>query len=310
MNAWTASYPQHFHLEAVAPLLEGIEKMAERARRNIDQPAPSSPGGQRSKKVFITEDDHLLIGVEHWESTTQTHRYTLTGRGGHEEIWELGANGKSRLLNPPKQASGAPQRNLQALVDDANTRLRSQETYKARVQAYATQDMLGVDLEHMMVSEASELNRRALTIEELAPHNSIIEQLRDKATELTATGRQMRTRQSIRTQKPTDGILDDLISQNAVQVRKTAPMKNLGKRPDARIDYLQEYQVWDLTATPPKVLWYAHFHYSKPAPAFAEFEKAHLKLPEHRYLTHADNAALPYADIGKKSVALKYFEPL
>ena len=48
-------------------------------------------------------------------------------------------------------------------------------------------------------------------------------------------------------------------------------MKNLGKRPDGRIDYLQEYQVWDLTATPPKVLWYAHFHYSKPAPAFAEF---------------------------------------
>ncbi|MDR6916254.1 hypothetical protein J2X66_003123 [Pseudomonas sp. 3296] len=310
MNAWTASYPQHFHLDAVAPLLEGIEKMAERARRAIDQPAPPSPGGQRSKKVFTTEDDHLLIGVEHWESTTQTHRYTLTGRGGHEEIWELGANGKSRLLNPPKQTSGAPQRNLQALVEDANNRLRSQETYKARVQAYAAQDMLGVDLEHMMVSEASELNRRALTIEELAPHNSIIEQLRDKATELTATGRQMRTRQSIRTQKPTDGMLDDLISQNAVQVRKTAPMKKLGKRPDGRIDYLQEYQVWDLTATPPKVLWYAHFHYSKPAPAFAEFEKAHLKLPEHRYLTHADNAALPYADIGKGSVALKHFEPL
>jgi len=310
MNAWTASYPQHFHLDAVAPLLDGIEKMAERARRAMDQPAPASPGGQRSKKVFTTEDDHLLIGVEHWESTTQTHRYTLTGRGGYEEIWELGVNGKSRLLNPPKQTSGAPQRNLQALVEDANNRLQSQETYKVRVQAYADKDMLGVDLEHMMVSEASELNRRALTIEELAPHNPLIEQLRDKATELTATGRQMRTRQSIRTQKPTDGMLDDLINQNAVQIRKTAPMKNLGKRPDGRIDYLQEYPVWDLTATPPKVLWYAHFHYSKPAPAFAEFEKAHLKLPEHRYLTHADNAALPYADIGKRSVALKHFEPL
>ncbi len=309
MNAWTASYPQHFHLDAVAPLLEGIEKMAERARRAIDQPATPSPGGQHSKKVFTTEDDHLLIGVEHWESTTQTHRYTLTGRGGYEEIWELGANGKSRLLNP-KQTSGAPKRNLQALIEDADNRLQSQEAYKARVQAYAAQDMLGVDLEHMMVSEASELNRRALTIEELAPHNSIIEQLRDKATELTATGRQMRTRQSIRTQKPTDGMLDDLISQNAVQIRKTAPMKNLGKRPDGRIDYLQEYQVWDLTATPPNVLWYAHFHYSKAAPAFAEFEKAHLKLPEHRFLTHADNAALPYADIGKRSVALKHFEPL
>ena len=43
-------------------------------------------------------------------------------------------------------------------------------------------------------------------------------------------------------------------------------MKNLGKRPDGRTDYLQEYEVRDLTQTPPKVLWYAHFHYSQGSP--------------------------------------------
>jgi hypothetical protein len=35
-----------------------------------------------------------------------------------------------------------------------------------------------------------------------------------------------------------------------------------------------------------------------------------LKLPEHRFLTHADNADLPYADIGKQSAALPHFENL
>jgi hypothetical protein len=308
MNAWTASYPQHFHLDAVAPLLEGIEKMAERARKAIDQPAPASPAGQRSQKVFTTEDDQLLIGVERWEPTTQKHQYSLTGQGGFEEVWEQGSNGKFRLLNPPEQAIRPVQRDLGSLVEDAQSRLQSQQSYTAKVQSYAAQDMLPVDLEHMMVSEASELTRRALNIEEIAPQNAIIQQLRDKATELTTTGRQLRTRQSLSTKKPTDGMLDDLVRHNALEIRKTSPMNNLGKRPDGRFDYLQEYEVWDLTATPPKVLWYAHFHYAKAAPAFGEFEKAHLKLPEHRFLTHADNAAFPYADIGKKSAALKHFE--
>jgi hypothetical protein len=308
MNAWTASYPQHFHLDAVAPLLEGIEKMAERARKAIDQPTPASPAGQRSKKVFTTEDDQLLIGVERWEPTTQKHQYSLTGQGGFEEVWEQGSNGKFRLLNPPEQAIRPVQRDLGSLVEDAQSRLQSLQSYKAKVQSYAAQDMLPVDLEHMMVSEASELTRRALNIEEIAPQNAILQQLRDKATELTTTGREMRTRQSLSTKKPTDGMLDDLVRHNALEIRKTSPMKNLGKRPDGRIDYLQEYEVWDLTSSPPKLLWYAHFHYAKAAPAFDVFEKAHLKLPEHRFLTHADNAALPYADIGKKSAALKHFE--
>ena len=105
-------------------------------------------------------------------------------------------------------------------------------------------------------------------------------------------------------------MLDDLVGQNAVEIRKTAPIKNLGKRKDGRTDYMQEYEIQDLTQTPAKVLWYAHFHYSSAAPVFGEFEKAHLKLPEHRFLTHADDADLPYADIGKQSAALPHFENL
>jgi hypothetical protein len=311
MKVWTASYPQHFHLDAVAPLLEGIERMAERARKTLDQPAtiaPAAPAGQHSKKVFTTEDDQLLIGVERWELTTQTRQYIMTGQGGVQEIWEQGSNGKSRLLNPVRPTTRPAQRDPVALVEDARNRLQSQPAYRSRIQAYAAQDMLPVDLEHMMLSEAAELTRRALNIEEVSPQHPVIEQLRNKATELMATGRQMRTRQALMTKRPTDGMLDDLASHNAVEIRKTSELKTLGKRPDRRTDYLQEYEIWDMTARPPRLLWYAHFHYAKPAPAFLEFEKAHLKLPEHRALTHADDASLPYADIGKKSAALRHFD--
>ncbi|WP_339522076.1 dermonecrotic toxin domain-containing protein [Pseudomonas sp. EL_65y_Pfl2_R96] len=313
MKIWTTSYPQHFHLDEVEPLMTGIEKIAERARKGIiEQPAPTAPAGQVRQRVFTTEDDQLLIGVERWEPTTQRHQYVSTGRGGYEEIWEQASNGKFRLLNPPDtQPAPAPaQMNLPALVADARMRLDAQPTYHARVQSYAEQDMLPVDLEHMMVSEADELTRRADRIQNMAAQDPIIQQLRDKAGALKTTGRAMRTRQSLTSRKPTDGMLQDLIDQNAVEIRRTKPIKNLGKRKDGRTDYMQEYEIWDLTLTPEELLWYAHFHYSSAKPAVRQFEKAHLKLPEHRFLTHADDTTLPYADIGKRSAVIAHFENL
>ncbi|MGY2259253.1 dermonecrotic toxin domain-containing protein [Pseudomonas sp. SDO55104_S430] len=308
MNAWTASYPQHFHLESVPPFMEALAKLSERARKALDLPAPSTKPGQISKKVFVTESDELLIGVEHLEKTTQRYRYTLTGKGGYTEVWEKGADGKSRLLNPPPAPSHTQHRNLDSLLAEARQRLQSQDAYLAKIESYASQDMLPVDLEHMMLKEADELSRRAQGIEALAPQDALVQQLRDKATELTATGRTLRTRQTLLSKKPTDGMLDDLLKHDAVEIRKTSLIKNLGKRRDGRNDFMQEYEIWDKTQTPAKVLWYAHFHYSRAAPDFDGFEKGHLKLPEHRFLTHADNADLPYADIGKRSAVLPYFE--
>ncbi|HEF4758555.1 TPA: hypothetical protein SAN82_000959 [Pseudomonas putida] len=310
MNAWTASYPQHFHLDAVPPLLDGIEKMTERARKALELTPQATPAGQSSKKVFTTENDQLLIGVERKESATQKRQFTVIAQDGYTEVWEPASNGKFRLTNPQPQPTAPAHRNLDSLVTEARQKLESQNTYKIKIQSYATQGMLPIDLEDMMLREANELTHRARDIEALSPQHVLIAQLRDKAAELIATGRDMRTRQTLLTRKPTDGMLDDLARQRVVEIRKPSPLKPLGKRRDGRIDYMQEYEVWNLTQTPPQVLWYAHFHYSKAAPRFSEFEKAHLKLPEHRFLTHADNADLPYADIGKRSAALPHFENL
>ncbi|WP_367254472.1 DUF6543 domain-containing protein [Pseudomonas sp. stari2] len=310
MTVWTASYSQHFHMDDVPPLLANIEKMADRARKTLELPTVAAPTGQSNKKIFTTEDNQLLIGVEHWESTTQTRRYHLTGKGGVNEIWEQGSNGKYHLLSSPARPSSPMKADLGALVTDARTRLDRVPAYQAKVSAYARQDMLPVDLEHMMVSEADELIRRAHGIEQIDAQNPIITPLRHKAAELRISGRQMRTRQSLTSKNPTDGMLDDLIGQNAVDIRKAQPLKNLGKRKDGRTDYLQEYEIRDLTQAQPTLLWYAHFHYSKATPGFREFEKAHLKLPEHRSMTHADDPSLPYADIGKRSSVLIHFENL
>ena len=306
MRAWTTGYPEHFHMEAVEPLLQGIEKMAEWARKGIDQTAPAVPVGKTDRKIFPTYDNHWQIGVEKWDNK-KTKRYFEVNEG---EVWEPTSDGKFRRVNPSIETPAPPRINLAKMVDEARTRLDFQPTYQSRVEAYADQDMLPVDLEHMMVSEAGELSRRADRIQATDAQNPLIQQLRDKAGALTTTGRAMRTRQTLTTKKPTDGMLEDLLGQNAVDIRKTSPLKNLGKRKDGRNDYMQEYEIRDLTLEPAALLWYAHFHYSSAKPVLRQFEKAHLKLPAHRFLTHADNADLPYADIGKRSGVVAHFEGL
>lgn len=310
MNIWTHRYPQHFHLDQVEPLLSGIEKLGERARKGIIDPAVAAPTGESAQRVFTTADNQLMYGVERWEPTTQKHQYVSTGRSGHEEIWEQGNDGQFRLLNPrPVEPNISTHLTLAALLTDAQQRLDTLPGYRTKVQSYAEQNMLPVDLEHMMISEAAELNRRADRIANLDAQNPIITTLRDKASDLTSSGRALRTRQALASQKPTDGMLEDLLAQQVVELRKTTAIKHLGKY-RGRNDYLQEYEVWNMTPPSPQLLWYAHFHYRNPTPVFGQFEKAHLKMPQHRFLTHADDAALPYADIGQTSAVLPHFQAL
>ncbi len=309
MNQWTASYPQYFHMEEFEPLMAGVEVMAERARKAIDHPVPPRTGGQGNKKIFRTEDDQWLIGVENWELRTRKRQFVLNHGKAGEEVWEQTGNGRYRLLTvQPSQPVAT--RHLPSLLTDARKRLDGQPAYQAKVQTYAERDMLPVDLEHMMISEADDLSRRARDIEALSAEHPVIEELDTMAARLRTQGRQMRTRQTLASRKPTDGMLEDLLRQNAVEVRKIALMKQLRNRADGRPDYLQEYEIRDLSIQPPRLLWYAHFHYSKARPRFGEFEKAHLKLPEHRGKTHADDQTLPYADIGKRSPVLPWFEAL
>ncbi|WLH34573.1 hypothetical protein PSH79_21985 [Pseudomonas sp. FP2196] len=306
MRIWTASYPQHFHLDEVPALMSGIEKMAERARKGIIDEPIKIPAGQPVPRIFTTADNQLLYGVERWHATTQRRQYVSTGRGGHEEIWEQGTDNQIRLLNPRSVEQPAPeQRSLAALLTDAQRRLDAQPAYHTKVQSYADQDMLPVELQHMMDTEATELTTRANRIEALDAQDPIIRQLRNKARELTATGRAMRTRQTLAIQKPTDGMLDDLMGEGVVEIRRSASLKYLGKF-RGHHDHMQEYEIW--TKQPQALLWYAHFHYRSATKSFRSFEKAHLKLREHRWLTHADNPDLPYADIGKQSTVLVHFE--
>ncbi|QRK83286.1 hypothetical protein JN757_22505 [Pseudomonas granadensis] len=307
MTIWMADYPEHFHLDVIEPLLDGLEQMAGRARRGvIDPPAPKTPG-QPAQRVFTTEDGSLLYGTERFDTQSQRRIYERKLREGEVQIWEQGTDGRSRQIGPQAPLPEAPPVSLAALVSDARQRLDRIPAYRASVLGNADRGMLPVDLQHMMDSQASELNIRADRIAGRSAQHPLIQRLRDEAAELSVAGRTLRTERSLTSLKPTDGMLDDLIGQGAVDIRRTQPIKLLGRH-GGHPDYLQEYEIWNITREPEQLLWYAHFHYRNATPVFDRFETAHLKLPQHRFLTHADDATLPYAKIGKQSVVLEHFE--
>jgi hypothetical protein len=309
ITVWMTAYPEHFHRDAIEPLLDGLEQMAERARRGvIDPPAPRTPG-QPAQRVFTTEDGNLLYGTEKFDSRSQRRVYERRLRDGEVQLWEQGPDGRSRQISPQAPAPQAPSVSLAALVNDAGQRLDSIPAYRATVQSNAERGMLPVDLQHMMDTQAAELNTRAERIAASSAQHPLIQRLRDAAAELTVAGRTLRTERSLTSQKPTDGMLDDLIGQGAVAIRRTQPIRLLGRR-GGHPDYMQEYEIWNITTEPQQLLWYAHFHYRNATPVFNRFETAHLKLPQHRFLTHADDATLPYAKIGSKSLVLGHFERL
>ncbi|MFJ2712129.1 dermonecrotic toxin domain-containing protein [Pseudomonas sp. NPDC087346] len=284
LNAWTLGYPQHLDLEQIAPFLEGLSRVEDHARQALKHRPTLKPKETGSKKLFETEDNQLLIGTEIIDVGTQQKRFTIEGIDGFRETWLPRSSGKYHLQVQPA-ASGPPlPTDVQPLLSEARTRLAAVPAYSAKVNGYARQNMLPVDLEHMFSSEATELNTRAQAIERLKPTDPIVAQLQDKARELRWTGRTLRIDQSIRSNTPTEGYLDYLLQQQVVDIRKEGPVRALGKRADGRKDFLQEYEVRDLSSNPPRTLWYAHFHYTSDKAAFQDFVKAHLKLPEQRNL--------------------------
>ncbi|WP_248731149.1 DUF6543 domain-containing protein [Pseudomonas sp. MWU13-2517] len=290
LNSWMAGAPQLFDDTYVAQMhhqLAALRVRAEKAMTTITSKVSGTPG----KRVFETDDNLLLIGEADNTSAAQKQRYTLTGKRGEEHVWEQGSDGKFRRVGEVSLTPWQPTaRDLNALTQDARSRLQNLAAHKARVDGYNRQNMLPPDLEFMMTSEADTLDLQARHIGELAGDAALVRQLRQAATELREQGRRLRINQSINSQTPTEGYLDYLLSQQLdnkplVEIRKIGAMEDLGKRQDGRPDFMQEYEIRDVRQATPKPLWYAHFHYESATPSQLDlFVKGHLKLPAQRRL--------------------------
>ncbi|WP_223458727.1 dermonecrotic toxin domain-containing protein [Pseudomonas sp. GL-RE-19] len=285
LGAWTLGYPQHLDLEQVTVFLDNLDQMEAFARHALKNRSIITPVEERSgRQLFETEDNQLLIGVASTDTTTRQQRFTIEGVDGRTETWLPRSSGKYHLSEPAISAQPMLPTDVRPLLTEAGKRLGAADAYTNKVKGYAQQNMLPVDLEHMMSSEATELITRAQAIERLSPAETVALQLRNRADEMLRTGRTLRIDQSMSSKTPTEGYLDYLLEQQVVDIRKEGGLRDLGKRADGRRDFLQEYEVRDLRSEPAQTLWYAHFHYTSAKPQFSDFVKGHLKLPEQRNL--------------------------
>lgn len=325
LTVWAAGYGQHFELPWIAPMQEQLKKMSNHARSGIkDGIKPSANAKTSGKEIFETDGNRLMVGDKHVDPLTRQTRFTTSGEDGQVENWLPASAGKYQRQVSPQPLQPEVVISRQTLLNEARERLAAQADYRLKVEGYARQNMLPGDLDYMMTSEAAELRLRARRIARVAAQDPIIAQLDATADALVEAGRDLRITQILNSKTPNEGYLDDLHRVTAtgrpvIEIRKVGTLLDLGKRADGRPDFMQEFEVLDLTQGTPRVLWYAHFHYGSANPVFSRFDKAHLKIPEQRNLglkwqqKQASSGAVVdpiwRGPIGKP-LAIQYFEAL
>jgi hypothetical protein len=169
LNAWKLGYPQHLDLEQLQPFLDGLAKVEEQARQAIRLRPPNKPAaGPITRRLFETENNQLLIGVETIDASTRQRQFVIEGMDGYRETWLPRSSGKYHLQTQNAPSDTRLSSDVQPLLTEARQRLDAVQIYSSRVNGYARQNMLPVDLEHMLASEATELSTRAQAIERLS----------------------------------------------------------------------------------------------------------------------------------------------
>lgn len=304
LTAWSVSSPGHFDAPQVQSMLDNLNQLVKTARQGIKK-AHTQPPASATKTTFETEDGQLLIGTEQPKQQQSPRRFIVSDEAGNPvEVWDqLANNDQFRLNTALSQPTPVPptlSSNITTVAAEARTRLNGVDVYENTVRSYKT--MEPVSVEHMLVSEAKALEARANKVHALDANHTLIEPLRSRATALRNAGRDLRIERTLASKMPSEGYLDYLIEHNRVEIRKVGTRRELKqKRPDGTTDYLQEYAIHDRQA-PDTPVWYAHFHYTLADSALDSFAKAHLKIPDQRYLglhwqMAAEGRGVTFADL-------------
>lgn len=287
LNIWIRNRPERFELDHTERMNQALTGLIEQVDRTLprlkDATRPPRQPNQPSRRVFETKDHHFFIGDE-GRAVDGEQIFTLTGAGGRVETYRR-SGGKWQLQeeSPATSTPGPKQPALAELLAEGRHWLDATPGHERRVEGYATPGEPPANLEDLMVNQGKQLELRAQAIERQAPAHDLAKRLRERARELRAKGRAMRIQQSMSSQTPTEGYLDYLLEQRQIDIVKVAGRRDISAGRGER-DFLQEYEVRDISAPSAKPLWYVHIHYRRENQAFEQFEKAHIKRLDQRQL--------------------------
>lgn len=140
---------------------------------------------------------------------------------------------------------------------------------------------LAVEVEEGLERKALEFDHAANEIQRNPGSAELTSRLRDEARQLRARGRYLRIEMTRHTLTPTLGDVQYLFEQKVIRIRRVDG--RVAETIEGALDYLQEYEVLDLTEGE-RPLWYAHFHYASLEVADDYPTAAHLKIAAQRRL--------------------------
>lgn len=254
-----------------------------------------------SRRVFKTRRKDYLIGDLQPANTQIPHEHlvisdpltgsTLAAFDRQEGDWVDTAQGPEVTPPPVAERTLAQIRSEGLQLIAQRTALTQQvAAQQARVDVEATREQVDPDAwDKMLTAHAGKFT--ALADELLRDHpdqpatQTLVDDYRAEARDITRLAQRECSR-AYKQQLPTPDSLAYLWEHGEIDINLTSPADP--ERPTLAGDYFTEYAVYDKSAKPPVVLWYAHFHYRRADAPPASYTRAHLKLPEQRKFTQKD----------------------
>ncbi|WP_053133963.1 dermonecrotic toxin domain-containing protein [Pseudomonas sp. MIACH] len=266
------------------------------------------------KRVFKSRDKGALVGELQAPDadtpfTTIITRNPITQQPSGRFIEHPGEGWVEIVeAKPSHPVAPAPARSLaslrtqaQQLLDDVGSIESSIKFQKSKLKDPLRRDDLNPhDWDDMLQYQAQRIESIADEIHRQHQEPQTVERLRQRAGELRNQGRQ-HCIEGLKAQRPRQENIDYLRTHAAVDIGLVH-----GPQRTAAGDYVSEFAVREKNAL--TVLWYAHFHYARVGAPAAEYTKAHLKRPEHRFITLKD--LLAQAGPDSRTIARNLYNPI
>lgn len=252
----------------------------------------------KTKRVFKSRDNGALVG-ELEPATTGMPFPTIVTRNPvtlqvsgrfmehPNEGWvEIVDTTPVRPTPTPQPRSFAALRTEgQRLIDEIPAIERSIEFQKRKLSDPQRRDELNPrDWSDMLEHQAKRIETLASELEQAHPANpgisAVLESLRNTAAATRLKGQQ-HCIEGYKAQRPRQESIEYLRDRQAVDIGLVQALKRTAAK-----DYLTEFAIREKNSV--KVLWYAHFHYAQANSAPSTYTIAHLKRPEHRFVTLKD----------------------
>ncbi|PRA54940.1 hypothetical protein CQ065_25610 [Pseudomonas sp. MYb187] len=277
-------------------LLEAEGELARHIRVLSSESEPAQPRANSRHAVIKTRNRGGVVGQRRVGTGSNPDSVVVLDPIENSELAVYQESSEAGVWQPVAPATpvqtAAPRASLGNLLKRVGKLLAGAERQMLQARSQARTATIGVEMEEILVQQATPLEALANDIEEALTavnevdratqeHDAAIEAkaLSDKAVAMRALGRELRI-SITRAQPPTVGRLVYLKRQGEISITRPKGREPSARRTGRPQDYLQEYVISDTTGQP---LWYAHFHYPSMDTAASDFTAAHLKTREQRF---------------------------